>query len=323
MNLSHVLEHVADDLVHVEAAIIQNIQTDIPLLTNVAEYILRSGGKRLRPALVLLSAKMFGYTGENTIRAAQVVEYLHTATLLHDDVVDHADMRRSQQAARNIWGNEASVVVGDYLFSMVFHMLTQLRNLEVLDVMAQTTKLMAKGELLQLARAYDSVDEQEYLDIIFNKTACLFASAVKMGASLGGASAEDKQRLYDYGMSIGIAFQIVDDALDYMKGRARTGKSIGIDLQERKVTLPLIHLLKHAPVEEQQRVRAILKESEITQDHVHEVIALMEHHGSIPYSLQVAEKYVDEAKSALAPLPSSQIKTLLTEVAEFIVFRDF
>ncbi|MBF0280216.1 MAG: polyprenyl synthetase family protein [SAR324 cluster bacterium] len=321
MSLNKILDSVSEDLSQVEEAILQCVQTDIPLLTHIAEYILAAGGKRLRPALVLLSAKLFDYNDQKTIKAAQVVEYLHTATLLHDDVVDKADMRRSQKAARSIWGNEASVLVGDYLFSMVFQMLTQLKNLEVLEVMSHTTTLMAKGELLQLTRPYTSVNEEDYIEIIISKTACLFASALKIGAVLAQAPRSEQQQLYDYGMAIGLAFQVVDDALDYMKEESQTGKSIGIDLKERKITLPLIHLLKEASPKDKSRLDGILSEKIINNGHVQEVVQMMENYGSTKYSIQVARNYANDAQNCLLHLPTSPIRQMLTDIANFIVIR--
>ncbi len=323
MSLNQILDHVADDLSEIESAILHHIQTDIPLLTNVAEHILAAGGKRLRPALVLLGAKLFGYNGKDTIRAAQIVEYLHTATLLHDDVVDNADMRRSQKTACRIWGNEASVLVGDYLFSMVFYMLTQLQNLDVLKTMSDTTTLMAKGELLQLTHSHQAMNEDKYLEIIFNKTACLFASALKMGAIIANAPNQAQQQLYDYGMAIGLAFQVVDDALDYMEEESKTGKPIGIDLQERKMTLPLIHLLNSASPDDKARVEGILAAEIITNEHVHEVIQMMKLYDSTIYAVGIAQKFTNNAQTYLESLPESPIRQMLTDIANFIVVRHF
>ena len=321
MNLNTILDSVAGELCHVEKAILECVQSDIPLLTDVAQYILSSGGKRLRPALVLLSAKLFDYNDHQTVRAAQVVEYLHTATLLHDDVVDNADTRRAKKAARSIWGNEASILVGDYLFSMVFRMLTELRNLEILDVLSHTTTLMAKGELLQLTRSYDSMSEEEYLEIIFNKTACLFASAMKVGACLAQAPEPIKRQLYEYGKAIGFAFQITDDTLDFMEEQAMTGKAIGIDLKERKITLPLIHLFKTAACNDKTRLADILHREVVTNDHVREVIQMMKRYGSTVYSIQVAQKYADQATDSLDDLPPSPVRQMLKDIAHFIVTR--
>lgn len=321
-NLGQILEHLTEALEAVENAILHDIQTDIPLMTNVSEHILGAGGKRLRPVMVLLGGQIFDYFDEDLVRAAQVVEYLHTATLLHDDVVDNADTRRTQKAARSIWGNEPSILVGDHLFAMAFHMLTQLRNQEILRLMSQTTTWMAKGELLQLTRSYDTTDEKEYLEIIFNKTACLFAAAISMGAILGGASDKEKNNLYRYGESIGMAFQVVDDALDYMENQVKTGKSIGIDLQERKITLPLSHLLKNSSPVDHQYLKDILSQPVITQHHVYEVIQLMERYGSISYSLDIAKHYADQAHSSLVSFSPSPTKQTLEDLANFIVYRN-
>lgn len=323
MDLGKILDNVAKDLSLVEQAILENVKTDIPLLTEISEYILGSGGKRLRPALVLLSAKLFNDNSPQTIQAAQVVEYLHTATLLHDDVVDNADMRRSQEAVHRRWGKDASVLVGDYLFSMVFQQLTELKNLEVLEIMSHTTTLMAKGEIQQLARPYHSITEAEYLEIIVNKTACLFASALKIGAVLAVASNSAKQALYDYGMAIGLAFQIIDDALDYMNQHSQTGKPIGIDLKERKITLPLIHLLNTAVSSDKVAIETILSKKTITDEHVQQVIEMMEHYGATQYSIEVAQKYANTAKNCLVALPKSPTQQMLNDIAHFIVIRRF
>ena len=324
MSLTAILDRIAPEIASVEAAIMAQVKTEIPLLTSVSEYILAAGGKRLRPALVLLSAKLFDGVDERCVKAAQVVEYLHTATLLHDDVVDQADLRRSQKAARNIWGNEASVLVGDYLLSMAFHNLTTLDNLEVLEAMSEATTLMAKGELLQLTRDYSDHGQDSYLEIIFNKTASLFGSAVKMGAALSDAPTERKGELYDYGVAIGMAFQIVDDALDYMSKGAKSGKPLGIDLAERKITLPLIHLLREANPADREYVMGILAgEEAVTQDQIAGTITLMETYGSIPFSLDVATEYTDRARECLKDFDESPTLTILSDIAEFIVERRF
>lgn len=323
MSLENILDSVTNELALLENAIIQDVQSDIPLLTDVAEYILRSGGKRLRPALVFLSAKLFGYQGEAVVQTAQVVEYLHTATLLHDDVVDKADIRRSQKAARKIWGNEASVLVGDYLFSQVFSTLTGLKNLAILEVMSHTTTLMSKGELLQLGHPFNTVDSDAYLEIIFNKTACLFAAAVKIGAILAQAPPLAQQQIYEYGKAIGLAFQIIDDTLDYKKDYTKIGKKVGVDLQERKITLPLIHLLQEGSSTNISRVKSILSGETITEQHINEVIEMMEYYKSTQYSLEVARQYSHQAQHHLKELPDSPFKLLLIDIANFIVDRRF
>ena len=320
LNLQQILSGWHSELNKLEHSILKGVHTDIPLLTQVAEYILHSGGKRLRPTMVLLGGAALGSHDERLVPAAQVIEYLHTATLLHDDVVDNADTRRSQRAARKIWGNEASVLTGDYLLSMAFYMLTRLRHLEILKLMSATTTKMARGELLQLTCSYTTANEHEYLEIIINKTACLFAAAIKMGALLGGAKEAMAQSLYQYGLSIGVAFQIVDDILDYTDEQ-KTGKSVGIDLQERKITLPLSHLLDNASPQDQQDVKEILALPRIHDVEIQRIIGKMKNYDSLEYSLGVARNYVQEAHQHLQLLPDGSVKKTLHNIADFIVYR--
>ena len=320
LSLEHILRVVSADIESLESKILGDVKTDIPLLNNVAYHILSSGGKRLRPALVLLGAEMFAGVDERVMEAAQVIEYLHTATLLHDDVVDGAETRRARQTACKVWGNEASVLSGDYLLSMAFHRLTKLRNLEVLELMSETTTKMARGELLQLTRSFETANEEEYLEIIINKTACLFATAIKTGALLAGASGESAKQLYDYGMALGISFQIVDDALDYADGN-KTGKPVGGDLQERKITLPLSHLLGIANVADRKRLDSILSLQEIAKPQIEEVIELMQRYGSISYTLDVSRKHSAAAKRNIKKFPETNLTKSLTDIADFVVSR--
>jgi octaprenyl-diphosphate synthase len=319
-SLEHILKVVSTDIELLELKILSDVKTDIPLLNNVADHILSSGGKRLRPALVLLGAEMFDGVDERVMQAAQVIEYLHTATLLHDDVVDGAETRRAKQAVCRVWGNEASVLSGDYLLSMAFHRLTKLRNLEVLELMSETTTKMARGELLQLTRSFETANEEEYLEIIINKTACLFATAIKTGALLAGASGESANKLYDYGMALGISFQIVDDALDYADEK-KTGKPVGGDLQERKITLPLSHLLGQANASDRKRLDSILSMEEIAKPQIEEVIELMQHYGSISYTLEFSRKHAAAAKLSIANFPETRLTKSLSDIADFVVSR--
>ncbi len=314
--------HVEADLKGLETLILQNAQTDLTLLTQVAEHILQSGGKRLRPALVLLGAKGFGPVDGRILKAAQVVEFLHTATLLHDDVVDGAETRRSRQAARTIWGNEASVLVGDYLLALSFRMLTSLRNTEVLRLMSETTTLMARGELLQLTRGYQQRDLSQYLQIIHNKTASLFGAATRMGALLNQASDAQAAALYEYGINLGMAFQMVDDALDYSE-ELNIGKAIGTDLQERKITLPLSHLLEHSSQADRQQVEAILALEHIGPAEISQVAAMMRNTGSIEHTLETAQQYVRDAQAQLTDLPDASTRQTLADLAEYVVRRTY
>ena len=319
--LEKILNPVSSEIEILESQIISDIKTDIPLLNNVNEYIIGSGGKRLRPTLVLLGAEMFSGSNEQVIQAAKVIEYLHTATLLHDDVVDGAETRRARQAVCRIWGNESSVLSGDYLFAMAFYQLTKMRNAEVLRLMSDTTSKMARGELLQLTRSFDASNEEEYFEIIINKTACFFAAAIKTGALLAGSSLDSADRLYEYGMALGIAFQIVDDALDYTE-EYKTGKPVGGDLQERKITLPLRQLLEKANESDSRRLVQILNNQEIEQPQIEEVVNMMKNYGSIQYTLDFSKKYVLEAKHRLEKFPKSSMRQTLFELADFVVSRE-
>ena len=319
--LEQILQPVSSDIENLESQIISDITTDIPLLNNVNEYIIGSGGKRLRPALVLLGAEMFSGVNEKVIQAAKLIEYLHTATLLHDDVVDGAETRRARQAACRIWGNEVSILSGDYHFAMAFYQLAKMRNVEVLRVMSDTTTRMARGELLQLTRSFEASDEEEYLEIIKNKTACLFAAAIKTGALLADCSKDSADQLYEYGMALGIAFQIVDDALDYTDEN-KTGKPVGGDLQERKITLPLSQLLEKANKSDKTRLDKILTTQVIGKPQVEEVVNMMKNYGSIKYTLDCSRKYAFEAKRNLETFPESNLRQTLFKLADFIVSRE-
>ncbi|MCS5552896.1 MAG: polyprenyl synthetase family protein [SAR324 cluster bacterium] len=319
--LEQILHPVSSDIENLESQIISDIKTDIPLLNNVNEHIIGSGGKRLRPTLVLLGAEMFSGVNEQVIQAAKVIEYLHTATLLHDDVVDGAETRRARQTVCRIWGNEASVLSGDYLFAMAFYQLTKMRNAEVLRLMSDTTTRMARGELLQLTRSFEASDEEEYLEIIINKTACLFAAAIKTGALLAGSSQDSADQLYEYGMALGIAFQIVDDALDYTDEN-KTGKPVGGDLQERKITMPLGQLLEKAHDSDRRRLDQILTNQEIEKPQIEEVLNMMKNYDSIQYTLDCSRKYVFKAQHILEKFPESSLRQTLFELADFIVSRE-
>jgi octaprenyl-diphosphate synthase len=323
MQFEHLIADVKPDLALVEQTILSHLGTEIPLLNDVAKHILNSGGKRLRPAVLILSARMFGGGGGQVHHAAAALEFLHTATLLHDDVVDVSDTRRRQRTARVVWGNAASVLVGDYLLAIAFRSLTLLKNLTVLDTISDTTSLMAKGEILQLIRRYDTATESDYLAIIIHKTASLFAAAAKIGACFGGAGEQEQQQLYQYGHELGIAFQIVDDALDYVEERDKIGKPLGADFKERKVTLPLSRLLAVLQDREREDLMARLAKDTIDDGDVHHVVGLMRREDILPYTLGEARKYVERAKSRLEALPGLPENQRLSQLADFVVNREF
>jgi len=323
MQFEHVIADVRQDLSQVEKTIMSHLSTEIPLLNEVARHILNSGGKRLRPAVLILSARMFGGMGEHVHHAAAALEFLHTATLLHDDVVDGSDMRRQQRTARLVWGNPASVLVGDYLLAIAFRSLTLLKDLSVLDTISDTTSLMAKGEILQLIRRFDTASESDYLAIIIHKTASLFAAAAKIGACFGGAGEDEQRQLYLYGRELGIAFQIVDDALDYVEERDKIGKPLGTDFKERKVTLPLSRLMSVLGGEDREDLLARMGRDSISDDDVRRVVRLMQREQVLPYTLNEARKYVESAKSRLEALPDLPERERLSQLADFVVDREF
>ena len=318
--LEDILKNLGPELALLEENIIRDIQTDVELLNTVSQHILLAGGKRLRPALVLLASSLFQPIEESSLRAAQVVEYLHTATLLHDDVVDGAETRRAQKAARQIWGNEASILSGDFLLSKAFHMLTTLSNLEVLKIMSRTTTLMAEGEILQLTREVGSEDEEMYLRIIYLKTACLFSSAAQTGAVLAGAPDEMSEVLKRYGEALGMAFQIVDDALDYVES-PQTGKNHGTDLRERKMTLPLIHLIRQASSEDKKFLLDLIKEKKIGVEQVKKVTQMISNFNCIEYSLKRAGDYVDSALAVTERMPDCHARDSLRQLATYVLSR--
>ncbi len=322
MEIQQLLDSIKPDLAQVESEILTHLNTEIPLLNEVGQYILASGGKRLRPSVAIFSARIFGDSDSRVHKAAAALEYLHTATLLHDDVVDQADMRRARKAARILWGNSASVLVGDYLLATAFRSLTLLGNPKVLDVISHATTLMAKGEILQLIRKFDTATESDYLAIIIHKTACLFAAAAQIGGALAGAGPAEQEALYNYGNDLGIAFQVVDDALDYVEDRSKVGKPLGIDLKERKVTLPLSRLLQVASGPQRSHVVAMLNQPNIEDGDVLEVVALMREHQVLPYTVGEARRYVERAKDHLAGHPALAQSVPLRVLADFVVERD-
>lgn len=319
--LDQILAPISAELTKVEQLLLKNMASEIPLLSEVGEYILKSGGKRVRPAMLLLAAGAVGSISDGACVAANIIEYLHTATLLHDDVVDNADLRRSQKSARTIWGNEASVLVGDYLFGYAFYYLGTLQNLRLVEILSNTSTLMARGEIKQLVRNNQITTEAEYLDIIYYKTASLMEAAMQIGCILGGGDENQQEAMLTCGRNIGMAFQLVDDALDYDIRNRELGKQAGVDLKERKITLPLSHLIEAASASEAELIRGILAAPEITDDHVEQVSRLITHYKSDEYTREQAQLYAARAKKNLEHIPDSEFRTSIEQLADFIVFR--
>jgi octaprenyl-diphosphate synthase len=320
--MDRVLELLKSDIQQVEAQFRKDLDSRVPLIRKVGEYVLASGGKRIRPMLLLLSARQAGYTGNAHIGLASVVEFIHTATLLHDDVVDSAVLRRGQDSANAIWGNEASVLVGDFLFAKSFSIMVRGGNLDILRALSDATTQMAEGEVLQLISTCDlDLDEERYIEVVRNKTAVLLAAACRSGAILGDSAERQEEALAAYGMDLGIAFQFMDDALDYVADQEKFGKVRGHDLLEGKVTLPLIHALRQCSDEERLRTEAIIGQDELPAEDLEYVIRLIDTHGGISYTRQRAGMFVEQAKTRLDVFAEGPIKEALCILADYVVRR--
>jgi octaprenyl-diphosphate synthase len=306
----------------VDAAIRSRLHSDVVLVRQVAEYIIQSGGKRLRPALVLLSAGALGYQGTNHHELAAVIEFIHTATLLHDDVVDESDLRRGRETANSLFGNAASVLVGDFLYSRAFQMMVDVGDMRVMRVLSDATNVIAEGEVLQLMNCHDAdLDEARYLQVIRYKTAKLFEAAARLGAILGQSSEETEQRMADYGMHLGTAFQLIDDVLDYSGAEVDTGKHLGDDLAEGKPTLPLIYVMQNGTAEQAACVRNAIENG--GRDDFQAVLSAIRATGALEHAKKQAEKEANLAVSALETLPASPYKDSLLELPLFAVARSF
>lgn len=311
-------------LSEVEQQIQKGIQSKVPLVNKVTDHILSSGGKRIRPLLVIISAHLCDYLDKERIYLASgIVEFIHTATLLHDDVIDNAEVRRGIAPARVLWGNQASILVGDYLYTLALSHAVQMDSFEINNLLAPTCLRMAEGETLQLSHNNNlSLTEETYLQIIEYKTAMLISASCRLGAIIAKASEEKKDALAHFGKNIGIAFQVADDTLDYVADGGRLGKSLGEDLKEGKITLPLLHLLQHCGVEERGWVSKIMRAGTFRSEDLQQVIALMESQGSIAYAVQQAQRYADDAKAALSVFEDSPHRRSLLTIADYVVQRD-
>lgn len=308
------------DMRRVDAVIRARLHTEVVLVSQVAEYIISSGGKRLRPALVLLSAGAVAYQGEHHLELAAVVEFIHTATLLHDDVVDESDMRRGRDTANALFGNAASVLVGDFLYSRAFQMMVGVGQMRVMEVLSDATNVIAEGEVLQLMNCNDAdISEADYLQVIRYKTAKLFEAAMRLGGILAGTDSVTEQALANYGMHLGTAFQLIDDVLDYAGSHEEIGKNVGDDLVEGKPTLPLLYLLQHGTPAQAKLVRHAIENGGV--EVFDEVLAAVLSSGALDYTRAQAQAEVSLAVAAIAGLPESEHKQMLIRLAEFSVSR--
>jgi octaprenyl-diphosphate synthase len=313
---------IADDMKAVDAVIRARLHSDVVLVRQVAEYIIAAGGKRLRPALLLLSAGAVGYRGKHHHELAAVVEFIHTATLLHDDVVDESDLRRGRDTANALFGNAASVLVGDFLYSRAFQMMVSVGSMRIMEVLADATNVIAEGEVLQLMNCHNAdIDVPSYLQVIRYKTAKLFEAATRLGGILGGVAGEVEDGMARYGMHLGTAFQLIDDVLDYSGDEAETGKHLGDDLAEGKPTLPLIHVMRNGTPEQAACVRHAIESG--GRDSFPQVLAAVRASGALDVARQHAQSEAERAIAALASLPPSKFKDSLLELAAFAVARRF
>jgi octaprenyl-diphosphate synthase len=312
---------IAEDMQTVDRVIRTRLHSDVVLIRQVAEYIITAGGKRLRPVLTLLSGKALGYEGEHLYELAAMIEFIHTATLLHDDVVDESDMRRGRETANALFGNAASVLVGDFLYTRAFQMMVTTNNMQILQVMAEATNIIAEGEVLQLLNIGNTeLSEQDYLQVIQYKTAKLFEASARVGALIAQGSEAQIKALSDYGMYLGTAFQIIDDVLDYSGDADTIGKSLGDDLAEGKATLPLIYTMRQGPAAAADVVRQALENA--SRDRFHDVLAAVQSCGALDYAKNEAIKAAEQAIAAIADLPDTPVKQALVELARLSVDRN-
>ncbi len=322
MDLNSLTQLISDDMKAVDDLICQRLQSEVVLINQLSQYIINSGGKRLRPALVLLSARAFGYKGTQHHDLAAIVEFIHTATLLHDDVVDASELRRGKETANSIWGNEASVLVGDFLYSRAFQMMVDVGDMKIMAILADATNTIAEGEVMQLMNIHDAdTTEQRYLDVIHSKTAKLFEAGTRLGALINNMDTETEQTMAAYGMHLGTAFQLIDDVLDYSASSDEMGKNIGDDLAEGKPTLPLIYAMRQGTAEQADVVRKAIEKG--GHDNIDAVMSAIESTGAIEYTANAAEQEAEKAIVALENIPASPYKDAMLALARFSVNRTY
>ena len=316
-----VFELLRDDLAAIEREFGRDTVSSVRAITDIGEYLRGGGGKRIRPALLLLSAKLFPHDNRNAVRLGAVVEIIHTATLVHDDIIDEAKTRRGRPAANTQWGNSKCVLAGDWLYMQAFKIAVQERNFRVLDVLIDLTQQMVEGELLQMEKLGRCIGLEEHLDLIFRKTACLFSASMRLGAILGKSDAEQEERLGEYGRNLGLAFQIVDDVLDLTASEEVLGKPVASDLREGKVTMAVIHALESCTQAERKLIETVLEERAFISVQHAQVLEMLNRYGSIRYAHDEAAKSAEAARTAICSFPDSEIKRALLAIPEFVVER--
>lgn len=321
-NMQTIIDLTQGDMNAVNGVIQTRLHSEVALINQLGHYIINSGGKRLRPLLALLTAQAFDYKGKQHIEIAAIIEFIHTATLLHDDVVDGSEMRRGQNTANNIWGNEASVLVGDFLYSRAFQMMVEIKNMRVMDILAEATNTIAAGEVMQLLNCHDAdTTEERYLHVIHSKTAKLFAAAAQLGAIISHKPQEEENALATYGMHLGTAFQLIDDALDYNASPEETGKNIGDDLAEGKPTLPLIRVMQTGTASQKQTVRHAIEKGGL--EHIEAVKEAILTTDALQYTTDCAKNEAQLAIKALAIIPDTPYKEAMIELTHFSINRRY
>jgi octaprenyl-diphosphate synthase len=322
LSIEKIFPLVEKELQAVETEMTRNLTSEIVMIPTVSKYLISSGGKRFRPMLLVLCAKLCGYYGPRAVPLAGTIEFVHTASLLHDDVVDRAFMRRGLASANSVWGDGASVLVGDFLFTKAFWLITQDGDLRILDIVAHATNRLAEGEVMQMTKLGDpEIREEDYYYVITNKTAVLIAAACRIGAILGGASAEREQALSDFGLNLGIAFQLMDDVLDYVSAEEELGKTIGKDLSEGKITLPLIHTLRTCSPEEKSLLREMIRDPKGKEENLKSILGLVRKAGGPDYTIRQAESFAGKGVAALEAFPPGPEKDALLTLARYTIQR--
>jgi octaprenyl-diphosphate synthase len=320
MDITTIRQLIADDMSSVDSLIIESLKSDVVLINQIGAYIVHSGGKRLRPMIVLLAANASGYQGRHHIDLAAIIEFIHTATLLHDDVVDGSELRRNRETANAVWGNEASVLVGDFLYSRSFEMMVEVGEMKVMEILSHATNRIAEGEVLQLLNVHNpETSEADYMEVIKRKTATLFEAGARLGGIIAGTSETEQQALADYGLHLGIAFQLVDDALDYDSSNSEIGKNIGDDLAEGKPTLPLIQAMIKSSPADRKRLEEIIENGGL--DQIDFVMQTIQQTDAIDYTKEIARKEAELAKAAVKALPETPHRQALAALADFSVAR--
>jgi octaprenyl-diphosphate synthase len=322
-DLAQIFEPIRDDLDAVEQEFVRHIQSRVALIPEMGRYIQKSGGKRVRPAVLLMASRLSGYTGDRAVLYASVVEFIHTATLVHDDIIDGADLRRGRMAVHSRWGNDITVLLGDYLYIKSMAMALTQDSLEIIRRLCDVTLMMIEGELYQLTKTGDvDITEEEHFEIIRRKTAFLFGGCAQIGGMLGGISPERETALRDYGFNLGIAFQLVDDLLDYTADQVSLGKPIGGDLREGKVTLPIILLLQRGGEAADRLIRTVVQERAVTPEQWREILSLLRENRATELAYERAVEYATRAKACLTAFPPSREREALMALPDYVLARD-